>query len=205
MNFAKNILALVSAIVISSSPIAVSAADKYEFDKAHTNILFYVNHLGFSDMVGHFTDYDGYFTFDEKKPQESTVEVTLKPAGIKTSSDKLDSKLQGEDFFKTSQFPEIKFVSNNIKVTGDNSGEASGTLTMLGVSKPLILSVHFNKAGYHPITNQYVAGFTASATIKRSEFGMNSYLPMVGDDVRIEVQAEGINIDRKQQEEVKHK
>lgn len=205
MNLARNITVLLAAIMIYLSPAAAFAADKYEFDKAHTNILFYVNHLGFSDMVGRFTDYDGYFTFDEKKPEESKVEITLKPAGIKTSSDKLDSKLQGDDFFKSAQFPEIKFTNSSIKVTGDNSGELQGTLTMLGVSRPLVLLVHFNKAGYHPISNQYVAGFTASAKIIRSEFGMNSYLPMVGDDVRIEVQTEGVNLDRKKMEEVKHK
>ncbi len=205
MNFIKNIITLSAAIIISILPVAALATDKYEFDKAHTNILFYVNHLGFSDMVGRFTDYDGYFTFDEKNPNDSKVEITLNPSGIKTSSAELDKKLQGDDFFKSSQFPTIKFSSSDIKVTGKNSGEVEGKITMLGVSSPVVLSVHFNKAGYHPITNQYVAGFTASATIKRSDFGMNSYLPMVGDEVRIEIQAEGINIDRKKLEEVKHK
>jgi polyisoprenoid-binding protein YceI len=205
MNFAKNLKALLMMIIICLSPATTFAADKYEFDKAHTNILFYVNHLGFSDMVGRFTDYDGSFTFDEKNPEDSTAEIKLKPAGIRTSSEQLDSKLQGEDFFKSDQFPEIKFVSNKIKVTGSNSGELHGSLTMLGVTKPLVLTVHFNKAGYHPINGRYVAGFTASATVKRSEFGMKSYLPMVGDEVRIEVQAEGVNLDRKKMEEIKHK
>lgn len=199
MGFVKKTL----VVLLAAIPMQVFAADKYEFDKSHTRILFYVNHLGFSEIIGEFTDYDGYFTFDPQKPEDSSVEVTLKPAGIRTSSKALDDKLQGEDFFKSEQFSTIEFASNKIKAIGEKIGEVGGVVTMLGVSKPVILKVHFNKADYHPFTKDFVAGFSASATIKRSEFGMDSYLPMVGDEVRIEVQTEGVNIDRKKQEAVK--
>lgn len=192
------------ALLAISLPAPAFAADKYEFDKSHTRILFYINHLGFSDMVGEFTDYDGYFTFDENKPEDSSIDITLKPSGIRTSSKELDEKLQGEKFFKSDQFPTIKFVSNKVKKTGEKTGEVEGIVTMLGVSKPTTLTVHFNKADYHPYTNNFVAGFSASSTIKRSEFGMKEYLPMIGDEVRIEVQTEGVNLDRKKQEAVKH-
>lgn len=204
MNFVGKILIASAAITSTFIALPAFAADKYEFDKSHTNILFYVNHLGFSDMIGKFTDYDGYFTFDPNKPQEGSVEIILKPGGIHTSSEKLDSELQGDKFFKSAQFPTIKFASQKISVTGENSGEVAGIVTMLGISKPVILTVHFNKADYHPITQDFVAGFSASAILKRSDFGMTSYLPIVGDEVRIEVQAEGINIDRKKQEAVRH-
>ncbi len=185
MNFVRKILIASAVITSSFLTLPAFAADKYEFYKSHTNILFYVNHLGFSDMVGKFTDYDGYFTFDPQKPEESTVEITLKPSGIRTSSEKLDSELQGDKFFKSGQFPTIKFSSKKINVTGSNTGEVEGIVTMLGVSKPAILTVHFNKADYHPITQDFVAGFSASTTLKRSDFGMNTYFPMVGDEVRI--------------------
>ena len=199
----KNLFAL-ATIIASSLSVPAFAADKYEFDKSHTRILFYVNHLGFSNMVGEFTDYDGYFTFDPQKPEDSSVEVTIKPTGIRTSSRELDEKLQGEKFFKSEQFPTIKFVSNKIKVEGEKTGEIGGVVTMLGVSKPATLTVQFNKADYHPFTQDFVAGFSASATLKRSEFGMKEYLPMIGDEVRIEVQTEGINTTRKKQEAIKH-
>ncbi len=200
----KTLFAL-TAITVTSFFNPAFAADKYEIDKSHTNILFYINHLGFSDMIGEFTDYDGYFTFDQEKPEDSKIEITLKPAGIRTSSAKLDSELQGDNFFKSSQFPTITFTSDKIKSTGEKSGNVSGVITMLGVSKPVILKVNFNKADYHPLTKDFVAGFSASTTIKRSVFGMNSYLPMVGDDVRIEIQIEGINVDRKKQEAIQHR
>ena len=185
------------SLAITAVSLPSFAAEKYEFDKSHTKILFYINHLGFSDSIGEFTEYDGKITFDEKKPEESTLDITLKPAGIRTSSKELDGKLQNEKFFNTAKFPEIKFVSNKVKTTGANTGEVEGTVTMLGVSKPTILKVKFNKADIHPYTKDYVAGFSASATIKRSDFGMSEYVPAVGDEVRIEIQTEIVNLDRK--------
>ncbi len=200
--FILSAVAIASAFSISAPSLA---ADKYEFDKSHTRILFFVNHLGFSDMVGEFTDYDGGFNFDPQKPEDSSVNVTLKPTGIRTSSAKLDSELQGDKFFKSDKFPTIQFVSKSIKVTGANTGEISGDLTLLGVTKPATISVHFNKADYHPFTKDFVAGFSATAKIKRSDFGMAEYLPLVGDEVRLEVQTEGVNVDRKKIEEIKRK
>lgn len=197
----KNIFSFFAASVFLAS--SAFAADKYEFDKSHTKILFFVNHLGFSESVGEFTDYDGYFTFDPKKPEESKIEVTLKPSGIRTSSTALDGELQGEKFFKSDQFPTITFVSQKATVTGKENGVVDGVVTMLGVSKPVKLKVHFNKADYHPFTKDFVAGFSATAFIKRSEFGMNSYLPMVGDNVRVQIQTEGINVDQKEREKIR--
>ena len=204
MNLIKNITFVFTVIAATAFSVPTFAADKYEFDKSHTKILFYINHLGYSDTIGEFTDYDGYFTFDPKKPEDSTIDITLKPTGIRTSSTKLDSELQGDKFFKSEQFPTIKFVSSKIKTTGENTGEVEGVATMLGISKTVAISVRFNKADYHPFTKDFVAGFSASAILKRSDFGMKEYLPLVGDEVRIEVQTEGINIDRKKQEAVRH-
>src|SRR5689334_12491138 len=100
---------LFSLLLLIATP--AFAADRYEFDKQHTNILFFISHVGFSHMVGLFTDYDGSFTFDPKKPEDSTVDVTIKPAGIRTSSTALDAHLQKPEFFNTEKFPSIKFVS----------------------------------------------------------------------------------------------
>jgi len=75
-------------------------ADHYEFDKAHTHIAFYVNHLGFSDMLGLFTSFDGTYQFDQNHPEQSVIDVTIKPSGIRTSSELLDHVLQGSNFFQ---------------------------------------------------------------------------------------------------------
>lgn len=195
---------LAALIVTLSLVTAPALADKYDFDKSHTTIMFYVNHLGLSDMVGVMTEYDGSFTFDQQTPEKSSVDVSIRPTGIRTSSDELDKKLQNTDFFNTEKFPEIRFVSKKIDITGERTGNITGDLTLLGVTKPATLKVTFNKADYHPFTQYFVAGFSATTTIKRSEFGMSNLIPMVGDEVRLEIQTEGINLDRKKAETVKH-
>jgi polyisoprenoid-binding protein YceI len=180
-------------------------ADRYEFDKEHTHINFTINHLGFSEMLGLFTSYDGKFEFDEQNPEKSKVTITLKPDGIRTSSEKLDEHLRGKDFFDTAKFPYIRFVSTSVKVTGERTGDITGDLTMMGVTKPVVVHATFNKGDYHPMSNMYIAGFTGSATLKRSDFGMNYGIPMVGDEVRLEFSTEGVNQDRKKAEAVKKK
>lgn len=194
-------IALISAAVLIATP--VFAADKYTIDKSHTRILFHVNHLGFSETIGDFTLYDGTFTFDENKPETSAVDMTLYPKGIRTSSSELDKHLQNKDFFNSKTFPEIHFVSTSVKITGKNTGDITGNLTMLGVTRPVVLHATFNKAGYHPYTKMYVAGFSGWATVKRSDFGMSHLVPAVSDEVKLTVQLEGIDQTRKAAESIK--
>ena len=182
-------IAAALCLIFMPSP---ALADRFEFDRSHTKILFFVNHLGFADSIGEFTDYDGYFVFDEKAPEKSSVFVTIKPAGIRTSSSALDEKLQNEEFFNSAAFPEIKFASSGIKVTGTNTGEITGDVTLLGVTKPVTLKVTFNKADFHPYSKEYVAGFGAETSFNRSDFGMSAYTPAVGDEVRLLIQTEGV-------------
>lgn len=193
----NRVLGLFAAFLMLSTP-AWAEAERYEFDKTHTSIVFYINHLGFSDMAGQFKKYDGFFTFDEKKPEVSKVSVSLDPSSIRTTSEVLDEHLQGKDYFDTETFPAIKFESNLVRVTGKNTADISGDLTLRGVTKPATLHVKFNKAGFHPITQDYIAGFSADTTIKRSDFGMTALTPMVGDVVRLHIEVEGVNQARKQ-------
>ncbi len=188
------------AFALAATP---ALADRYNFDKSHTYIDFYVNHLGFSEMQGNFTKYDGYFDFDEANPADSHINFSLSPAGIRTSSDLLDSKLQGADFFNTAKYPDIRFISTNVDVTGESTSDVTGDLTLLGVTKPVVLHVRMNKVGYNAITNLYMAGFAATATVKRSDFGMTTLLPEVGDDIRLDLSGEAVNLTRKKAESIK--
>ena len=187
---------LFSVFLMLSAPAL--AENNFEFDKSHTRILFFVNHLGFSDTVGEFTDYDGGFVFNEKDPAKSSVDVTLKPSGIRTPSAKLDEHLQNKDFFHTSKYPTIRFISKEIVVTGEKTANVIGDLTLLGTTKPVTLQVTFNKAAHHPMNGKYVAGFSAKGVVKRSDFAMNYLVPMVGDNVRLEIHTEGVNVTKKQ-------
>lgn len=164
---------------------------RYNLDKAHTGIFFFVNHLGFSDKIGQFRDYDGYFLFDKENPEEGMVEVVIRPKGIDTGSKELDEELQKDKWFNTAKYPEMKFKSTRIEVTGDNKADVTGWLSMLGVEKPVTLKVTFNRQGKHPVNDKEVAGFSAKTVIYRSAFGMDNFVPMVGDEVRVMIETEG--------------
>ncbi len=164
----------------------------YAFDKAHTQILFFINHLGFSNSQGEFLDYDGQFVIDEENPENSNVEVDIKVAGLDLDDDKWNEHVLGADFFDAETYPSITFKSTDVKLTGDNTAEVTGDLTMHGVTKPVTLHMTHNKSGVHPYSGKYVAGFSGETTVKRSDFGMTYGLPGIGDDVHIRLEVEGI-------------
>lgn len=178
--------------LIIASP-AFAAAPTYDIDHGHTRIFFRVNHGGFSDLIGEFKEYEGYFTFDEMSPEASKADVTLKVGSIQTSSPELDKKLMGEEFFDEEKYPTITFKSTKVTKSSPNTGTLEGILTMHGVSKPLAFEVTLNKSG--DFMGTYKAGFSAVATVKRSDFGLDKYVPLVSDEVMIDIEAEATRRD----------
>lgn len=189
----KKLILSALAVVIFGMPMSVQAEiETYDFDKAHTQILFFVNHLGFSNSQGEFLDYDGSFTFDRDNPQNSSIDVSIKTEGLDMDHEKWNAHMASPDFFNAEQFPEMTFKSTAIEVTGDNTAHITGDLTLLGVTKPVVLDVVHNKSAKHPFSGKFVAGFSGSTMIKRSDFGMNYGLPAVGDEVEVRLEVEGV-------------
>ncbi len=178
-------------------PQSAQAADQYEFDKAHTQIMFSVSHLGFSNSHGRFTDFDGGFTFDAEKVEDSVIDVTINSGSIEMDHKGWNDHLKNADFLDIEKFPKISFQSNEIVKTADDRGEVSGDLTILGITKPVTLEVVFNREGIHPYSKRHVAGFSATGEVKRSDFGMTYGLPGVGDMVSIKIEVEGMKIEEK--------
>ena len=176
--------------VMAFSGVAQAAPVKYEFDKAHSSITFKVSHLGFSHSLGRFMDWDGHIMFDQQNPAGSSVEVKIKSPSIFMGTEAWDKHLKNADFLNVEKFPTIDFKSTKIEVTGDKTADIHGDLTILGVTKPAVLKTVMNGAGKHPMSGKDTAGFTATTTIKRSEFGMNYGLPNVGDDVAVTIEVE---------------
>lgn len=183
---------LLTLLGLSGLPLAGHAADHYQFDKTHTQILFFVDHLGFSKSQGEFHDYDGGFSFDPADWSKSSLEVVIRTHSIDMDDYRWDKHLRDADFFNVAEFPTMTFRSTEVERTGDKTGLVHGELTLLGTTKPLALELTFNKAGIHPKSKKFIAGFSARATVKRSEFGMTYGLPMVGDDVEVRLEVEGI-------------
>ncbi|SMF61384.1 YceI family protein [Allosphingosinicella indica] len=177
-----------------ASPAATAPRDvqagAYVLDKSHAKIVWGINHLGFSTYYGEFTDFDAKLSLDPANPAASTLEVTVKTASVATHNDKLDAHLKSADFFDAAKFPETRFVSTAVRPTGERSADVTGNLTLHGVTRPVTLAVTYNGAGKSPVSGQYVAGFSATATIQRTEFGIDQYAPALGDAVELKISGE---------------
>lgn len=172
--------------------ITPSKSTKYSFDPAHTQVLFKVGHLGFSNSHGRFDKFDGFFTFDAATPEASQVEVTIDARSVDMmGSAKWSEHVRSERFLNAEKFPEMTFKSTKVEKTGERTGKVTGDLTMLGVTKPVTLDVIFNNSGTHPHSGNHIAGFSATGMLKRSEWGMMGSLPAVGDDVSLIIEVEG--------------
>ena len=181
--------------LLLTATTAFAAPDKYSFDPAHTQILFSVSHLGFSHSHGRFNTFDGSFTFDAKNPAASTIDVTVDTGSVDMGSKEWDDAVKADALLNAKKFPKMTFKSTSVTKTDDKTGTVIGDLTLLGVTKPVTLNVTHNKSGNHPYTKNHLAGFSASATLKRSDFGMAKYIPDVGDEVSITIEVEGIRQD----------
>jgi polyisoprenoid-binding protein YceI len=191
--FLQAVLAMV--VFLSFSAPARAQVETYLLDKPHTQVIFSVNHLGFSNSYGKFLDYDGKIIFDRGTPEKSHVEVTIQTASLDMGDEKWDAHMKNADFFNVEKFPVMTFKSTGIELTGENTADITGDLTILGVTKPVVLATVFKNAGKHPMMDRWGAGFSATATVKRSDFGMSYGVPMVGDEVNIIIEVEAYRDD----------
>ncbi|HBD7060329.1 TPA: YceI family protein [Legionella pneumophila] len=165
-------------------------ADKFILDDNHTYVLWHINHLGFSTQAGKWYA-KGFLILDKEQPQNSKVEATIDLSSITTGLPELDEHLKSPLFFDAKKYPTATFVSDKVDVLSKTSAKVQGMLTLHGVSKPVTLMVTLNKVGKNPITDKISVGFSAKTDIKRSDFGINTLLPDVGDNVSLEIGAEG--------------
>lgn len=178
------------------SPLNEMPAGVYKLEPSHASLTWRVMHLGLSNYTARFTKMDATINLDAADPTKSKLVATVEPASLETDYPKpeekdFDAKLRGEEWFNTEKFPEIRFESTSIEKTGENTGLIHGNLTFLGVTKPLTLDAKYN-GGYklHPFSNQPVIGVSATATLKRSEWGFSTYVPMIGDEVQLLIETE---------------
>lgn len=169
---------------------ARAEAAEYQIDPTHTHILFMVDHLGFAKMIGLFTDFSGTITFDPKNIDASAVHVTINTASLDTQNAQRNKDLKGPDWFNVAEFPTMTFVGKKYIKKDDKSGTVIGDLTLLGVTRPVSLDVTLNKMGTNPLDHKEEVGFSARGVIKRSDFGMKTFVPAIGDEVTIILEVE---------------
>lgn len=184
---------LLAAPLAFTSVQGAQAAQTYTLDSGHADVVFLVSHFGYSATVGRIGDVQGSITFDEAAVENSAVEIVMQSASLDTNHTKRDEHLRSADFFNVEQFPTITFSSTEIAKTGDNTGTLTGDLTLLGVTKPVTLDVTFNLKSPHPILEgKEAVGFSARGSLKRTDFGMATYAPAIGDEVELIIEVEAI-------------
>ena len=186
-------LMLAAAPAFAEAPttdLAKLEGGQFALDKNHAKIIFSISHFGFSTYYGLFNSFDAKLAFDPKAPTKSDVAVTVDMNGVDTTNPKLDAHLKSPDFFDVAKFPTATFKTTKVEVTGATTGKISGELTLHGVTKPVVLETSFNGGGVNPMSKAYVVGFNATATIKRSDWGISTFVPMVGDEVGLIISGE---------------
>lgn len=182
---------LVGAAAPAATPATAVAprAGAYKVEPSHTRMLFAVSHLGFTTWYGDFTGAAGTLQLDPADPSRSQLQVTVPTASIATTNAVLDGELKSADWFDATRYPAITFKSRTVTPTGPTSADVLGDLTLHGVTRPVTLHARFNAAGVNPLDKAYTVGFEVSGRIKRSDFGVAKYVPMVGDDVDLIISA----------------
>jgi len=179
----------------SKNPAAITGGT-YAVDPGHTLVGWKVDHLGFNDYFGIFGSVTGTLTLDPKRPNAAKVDVTIPVSKVTTASAGLTSHLlrAGKDGGKPDFFgadpADARFVSTSVAATGQRA-KIAGNLTLNGVTRPVTLDATFSGAGKMPaqMGGKETVGFHATTTIKRSQFGVAYGIPMVSDEVRLDITA----------------
>lgn len=162
----------------------------YQLDAKHTNVLFKINHLGFTDYVGRFNRVDAQLEFDPEHLAEAKLSAVIDIASIDVNNPDLEETLRGSSWFDSAQYPQAVFTTTGVKPIDNNSADFIGTLSLHGVTRTFVLHVRFNGGGTDLLTGDYTLGFSASGSLLRSDYGISYLVPAIADQVNIEVFAE---------------
>jgi len=178
---------LLAMLSVSSASMA---AETYNLEKTHVDLLFSINHAGFTEKHGQFRELDATVQYDPARPENDRVSVIVKTDSLDTGNTARDNDVKGAMFLDVAHFPEMRFVST--KVTRGPRGMliVQGDLTLHGVTKPLTLEAKLNKAAPNPFDKRPTLGFSARGSLKRSDYGIATYIPVIGDTVNITIDAE---------------
>jgi polyisoprenoid-binding protein YceI len=163
------------------------AAGSYKLDPNHSQVMFAIDHMGFSIFRGLFTQASGTLSLDPANLTTAQVSISIPIASVQTSNEKLNGELVSSDWFDAAKFPNATFTSTRVTIGPDNTALVDGNLTLHGVTKPERMQVRFHGAGTNPLDKAQTVGFDARLAIKRSEFGVSKYVPLVSDRVELTI------------------
>ncbi|ATI12103.1 MULTISPECIES: YceI family protein [Acetobacter] len=168
---------------------AFSAVEQgnYAVDPSHTQVVFSVLHLGFTNYSGFFSNASGTLALDPAQPEASRLSVSIPTDSVLTPSTKLTNELKTSEWLDVTHYPKAEFVSSKITPTGTDTADIEGQFTLHGITQPLTLHARFIGAGQNPMNKTYTVGFQATGELKRSAYGIKTYEPLVADKVLLSI------------------
>jgi polyisoprenoid-binding protein YceI len=173
-------------VLAGESGLGTAKPGSYKVESYHTQVGFSISHFGFTNYSGLFSGATGSLQLDPAKLGTSKLDISIPVDSVTTTVSKLTDELKGDQWFDTAKFPKATFVSTQVVPTAEGV-TVTGNFTLHGITKPVVLHVRFIGAGVNPIDKAYTVGFEATGTIKRSDFGVKTYLPAVGDEVQLSI------------------
>ena len=188
------LLSACSQILAAAAPTLVRdparvPAGMYAVEPDHTQVIFSVSHFGFTNYFGSFSNVSGSLSLTPKNPAAMSVSVSVPVSSVSTTSQKLNEKLVAADWLGAADYPAMVFRSTGVILTGENTANVTGTLTLHGVTKPLTLRATFNAAGVNILDGKETVGFSLTGSLTRSDFGVGKLVPLVGDDIQLIISA----------------
>lgn len=178
----------------------VETADAFDFsvipsgtymdEDDHAYIQFSYDHQGYSRPVLRWSEFDATVEYDAEAPENSTLAVTIPVASIDSMVPKFNAHLKSDDFFDVETYPTISFRSTSVNVDPDGTGTITGDLTIKDITRPITLEGRLNKAGQHSSSGDDMFGISGTGILKRSDFDVDIYVPMVGDEVELVMEIE---------------
>ena len=154
-------------------------AGQYQLDKQHSFLIFKIEHLGLSKIVGRFNELDATLDFNPEELTELKLSGIVTANSIDLNNKDLEDTLQEESWFDSARFPQIVFNSSTIEPVADNNFNINGTISIRGIEKDIVLSANFNGGADNLFTRKYTIGFSANTKISRAEFGMDTFLSLI--------------------------
>jgi len=189
--------ALAIALVAAATPVAAQQvpgtadvskvqAGTYKADPNHTQVVWSVDHMGFSMLTGMFGQITGSLTIDPKEPAKAKLEIEVPMSGLVVTSEKFAKHLATPEFLDVQKHPTATFRSTSIEASGEKA-TIVGDLTLHGVTKPVTLQAVFHGVGVNPMNKAETIGFSATGKVKRSDFGLGAFAPVVSDEVDLTI------------------
>jgi polyisoprenoid-binding protein YceI len=184
---------LVTAAAYAQDPAGTDPATvqpgTYAVEPDHTEVGFSVLHFGFTYYSGVFSNASGDLTLDPKTLEATKLDIRVPIDSVITASAKLDGELRGDNWLDAQKYPTMSFQSTKIERTGPTTANVAGDLTLHGMTRPIVLKASLVGAGVDPLDKAYTVGFQVTGELKRSDFGVKAYVPLIGDEVHLNIAA----------------